>query len=125
MDHQRGPDQSQPIPPRRDELKTMKVRMIVVWRLATGKKTPPYTNDLDAPMETLAELMTRRWSEQENVFQKMMRRYNLNYHPGYYIEELANQPVVANPKIKSVKAEIKELEYRVSQQKQQLATRMT
>ncbi len=106
------------------ELKTMKVRMIVVWRLSTGKKTPLYTNDLEAPMETLAEPMTRRWSEQENVFQKMMRRYNLNYHPGYYIDELANQPVVANPKIKSVKAEIKELECRVSQQKQQIATRL-
>ncbi|MGI0037681.1 MAG: putative transposase [Nitrososphaera sp.] len=106
------------------ELKKMTVRMIVVWRLSTGQKTALYTNDKSSPMEKLAEPMTRRWSEQENIFQKMMRRYNLNYHPGYYIDELANQPLVANPKIKSVKAEIKELEYRITQQKQQLATRM-
>jgi hypothetical protein len=106
------------------ELKKMTVRMIVVWRLATGQKTALYTNDKTSPMEKLAEPMTRRWSEQENIFQKMMRRYNLNYHPGYYIDELANQPLVANPKIKSAKAEIKELEYRLTQQKQQLATRL-
>jgi DNA repair exonuclease SbcCD ATPase subunit len=102
----------------------MTVRMIVVWRLSTGQKTALYTNDKTSPMEKLAEPMTRRWSEQENIFQKMMRRYNLNYHPGYYIDELANQPVVANPKIKSVKEEIKELEYRLAQHKQQLATRL-
>jgi len=106
------------------ELKKMTVRMIVVWRLSTGLKTALYTNDQTSPMEKLAEPMTRRWSEQENIFQKMMRRYNLNYHPGYYIDELANQPVVANPKIKSVKEEIKELDYRIAQQKQQLATRL-
>lgn len=105
-------------------LKTMTVRMIVVWRLSTGQKTALYTNDKTAPMEKLAEPMTRRWSEQENIFQKMMRRYNLNYHPGYYIDELANQPVVANPKIKSVKEEIKEHEDRLAQHKQQLATRL-
>lgn len=106
------------------ELKKMKVRMIVVWRLSTGKKTPLYTNDLESPAEKLAEPMIRRWGEQENILQKMMRRYNLNYHPGYYIDELVNQPLMANPEIKSLKKQIKEREARISKQKGQLATRM-
>jgi hypothetical protein len=106
------------------ELKQMTVRMIVVWRLSTGQKTPLYTNDRESPMEKVAEPMTRRWSEQENIFQKMMRRYNLNYHPGYYIDELAKQPLVRNPKIQTMKEEIKELEDRIARQKQQIATRL-
>lgn len=109
---------------RHRELKKMKVRMIVVWRLSTGKKTPLYSNDFDSAIETLAEPMVRRWSEQENIFQKMMRRYNLNYHPGYYIDELVTQPLVINPAIKSTKKEIKKLESRIKKQKEQLATRM-
>jgi len=106
------------------QLKTMTVRMIVVWRLSTGQKTALYTNDKNSLMEKLAEPMTRRWSEQENIIKKMMGRYNLNYHPGYYIDELVNQPLVSNPKIKSVKGQIKELEDRVARQKQQLASRV-
>lgn len=105
-------------------LKKMTVRMIVVWRLSTGKKTPLYTNDMDSPMEKVAYPMTRRWGEQENIFQKMMRRYNLNYHPGYYIDELVTQPMVDNPRRKSLKKEIKELETRITKQKAQLARRM-
>lgn len=104
--------------------KKMTVRMIVVWRLSTDKKTPLYTNDMDSPMEKVAYPMTRRWGEQENIFQKMMRRYNLNYHPGYYIDELVTQPMVDNPRRKSLKKEIKELETRITKQKAQLARRM-
>lgn len=105
-------------------LKTMKVRMIVLWKLSTNKKTPIYTSDFHTPMSVLAEPIIRRWGCQENVFQKMMRRYNINYHPGYYIEELMNQPLITNPKIKKLKKEIKELENRLKSEKSQLTTRM-
>jgi len=106
------------------ELKTLTVRMIVLWRLSTGKKTALYSNDFDSPIEQLAEPMMRRWGAQENMFQKMMRRYNLNYHPGYYLEELINQPLVDNPNIKKIKKAIKELELSIIKEKSKLATRL-
>jgi hypothetical protein len=106
------------------QLKTLTVRMIVLWRLATDKKTALYTNDFHSPMEQLAEPMIRRWGAQENIFQKMMRRYNLNYHPGYYLDELINQPLVNNPDIKKIKKSIKELELSIIKDKGHLATRL-
>ena len=106
------------------KLKTLKVRMIVLWRLKTNKKTALYTNDFKSPIEQLAFPMAQRWGAQENIFQKMMRRYNLNYHPGYYLEELINQPLVDNPKRKKLKKIIKELELSIIKEKSNLATRM-
>ena len=106
------------------KLKTLKVRMIVLWRLKTNKKTALYTNDFQSPIEHLAFPMIRRWGAQENIFQKMMRRYNLNYHPGYYLEELINQPLIDNPKIKKLKKIIKEAQLSIIREKSNLATRL-
>jgi hypothetical protein len=106
------------------KLKRLKVHMIVLWRLSTNKKTALYTNDFKTSIEKLAEPMIQRWGAQENIFQKMMRRYNLNYHPGYYLEELINQPLVDNPKIKKLKKIINELELSIVKQKSNLATRL-
>jgi hypothetical protein len=106
------------------KLKRLKVRMIVLWRLATNKKSALYTNDFGSPTEQLAEPMARRWGAQENIFQKMMRRYNLNYHPGYYLEELIDQPLVDNPQIKKLKKTIKKLELSIIRDKSNLATRL-
>jgi len=106
------------------KLKTLTARMIVLWRLSTDKKTALYVNDFQSPMQRLAEPMIRRWGAQENIFQKMMRRYNLNYHPGYYLEDLINQPLVNNPDIKKIKKAIKELELAIIKDKSHLATRL-
>jgi hypothetical protein len=106
------------------KLKTLKVRMIVLWRLKTNKRSALYTNDFKSPIEQLAFPMAQRWGAQENIFQKMMRRYNLNYHPGYYLEELINQPLIDNPKRKKLKKIIKEFELSIIKEKSNLATRL-
>lgn len=106
------------------KLKTLKVRMIVLWRLKTNKKSAIYTNGFQSPIEQLAEPMIQRWGAQENIFQKMIRRYNLNYHPGYYLQELINQPLVDNPKIKKLKKLIKEIGLSITKEKSSLATRL-
>lgn len=105
-------------------LKALKVRMIVLWRVATNKKSAIYTNDFTAPKEQLAGPMARRWGAQENIFQKMMRRYNLNYHPGYYLDALIQQPLVANPKVKELKRQIQALEKAIVHEKGKFATRL-
>jgi hypothetical protein len=105
-------------------LKELTVRMIVLWRVATNKKNAIYTNDFTSPKEQLAAPMARRWGEQENIFQKMLRRYNLNYHPGYYLDELIQQPLVVNPKVKELKKHIKALEKTILSEKGKLATRI-
>jgi len=104
-------------------LKQLKVRMIVLWRVATNKKSAIYTNDFESPKEQLAAPMARRWGAQENTFQKMRRRYNLNYHPGYYLDELIQQPLVTNPKVKELKKRIKALESALLTEKGKLASR--
>jgi hypothetical protein len=104
-------------------LKQLKVRMIVLWRVATNKKSAIYTNDFESSKEQLAAPIARRWGAQENIFQKMMRRYNLNYHPGYYLDELIQQPLVVNPKVKELKKQIKALENTILTVKGQLANR--
>ena len=71
-----------------------------------------------------AGFFSKRWGAQENIFKKMTRRYNINYHPGYYLEELINQPLIDNPKIKALKKTIKELESSIIKEKSNLATRM-
>ena len=106
------------------KLKRLKVRMIVLWRLATNKKSAIYTNDFGSPKEQLAKPIARRWGAQENIFQKMMRRYNLNYHPGYYLEELIDQPLVDNPQVKKLKKTIKKLKLSIVREKSNLATHL-
>jgi len=50
--------------------------------------------------------MLQRWGDSENVFKEMMARFHLNYHPGYDIKELENQPLVDNPDIALIKKAI-------------------
>ncbi len=54
--------------------------------------------------------MLNRWGDSENLYKEFMAKFNLNYHPGYDINELENQPLVDNPDIAMIKKAIKILQ---------------
>jgi hypothetical protein len=60
--------------------------------------------------------MLQRWGDSENFFKEMTARFNLNYHPGYDIEELEKQPLVENPDIFLIKKAIKTLKQELQEQ---------
>ncbi len=59
--------------------------------------------------------MLSRWGESENFFKEMMSLYNFNYHPGYDLKELEEQPLVDNPKVKTIKKTIKGIKQKMGQ----------
>jgi len=96
---------------------SMELRMVVIENQDTGKRIAIYTNNRIKQLHEIAFFMLNRWGESENIFKEMMSRFNLNYHPGYDIKELENQPLVDNPDvaltnkaIRILKKEIGELE---------------
>ena len=46
-------------------------------------------------------------SGSENFFKETMSCYNFDYHPGYDIKELEEQPLADNPEVKIIKKTIK------------------
>jgi predicted transcriptional regulator with HTH domain len=84
----------------------IELRMVVLKNVETGKRIAIYTNNRDKPLYDIAYYMLNRWGESENIFKEMMARFNLNYHPGYDIKELENQPLVENPDIALIKKAI-------------------
>ena len=79
---------------------------MVLKNVDTGKRVAIYTNNKNKPSGDIAYYMLNRWGESENIFKEMMARFNLNYHPGYDIKELENQPLVDNPDIALIKKAI-------------------
>ena len=79
----------------------MNLRMVVIQEKSTGKRIAIYTNNRTKEKEELAIYMLNRWGKSENIFKEMMKRFNLNYHPGYDIKELEKQPLVDNPDVVS------------------------
>ena len=47
-----------------------------------------------------------RWGESENNYKELMACFNLNYHFGYDITEIENQPLVDNPDVVLIKKAI-------------------
>lgn len=88
----------------RSQPATIELRMVVLEKLKTGKRIAIYTNNKDKPLSDIAYYMLNRWGDSENVFKELMARFNLNYHPGYDIKELENQPLVDNPDIALIRA---------------------
>ena len=94
---------------KRDKPTSIELRLVVLKDVDTGKRLGIYTSDFTRPAYSIGYYMLQRWGDSENFFKEMMARFNLNYHPGYDIEELEKQPLVENPDIFLIKKAIKTL----------------
>jgi hypothetical protein len=99
---------------------SMELRLVVLQDLATGKRLGIYTNNSTRPAYDIAFYMLHRWGDSENFYKEMMARFNLNYHPGYDIRELENQPLVENPDIALTKKAIQLLRKEAKEQEQEI-----
>lgn len=88
---------------------SMPLRLVVLKDVESGKRLGIYTNNATRLASDIAYYMLHRWGDSENFFKEMMARFNLNYHPGYDIKELENQPLVENPDIALTKKAIQVL----------------
>ena len=101
----------------RDAPSSMEVRLVVIKFRETGKYLGIYTNNREKSAHEIAYYMLQRWGKSENFFKESLAWFNLDYHPGYDIKELEEQPLVDNPDIalvrkgiKALKNDIKELQ---------------
>ncbi len=93
----------------------IELRMVTLENVETGKRAAIYTNNTAKPLSDIAYYMLNRWGDSENFFKEMMSRFNFNYHPGYDIKELENQPLVDNPDIALIKKAIRILRKEVEE----------
>ncbi len=97
----------------REEATSLGVRMVVFKEIPNGVPVAIYTNDQERPAGDIAYYMLHRWGESENFFKEIMSLYDFNYHPGYDINELEEQPLVNNPEIKTIKKTIKGIKEKI------------
>lgn len=88
---------------------SLDVRLVVLKDVDTGKRLGVFTNNTTKPAHDIAFYMLQRWGKSENVYKDLMATFNLNYHPGYDIKELEQQPLVDNPEIVLIQKAIKVL----------------
>jgi len=88
---------------------SLEVRLVVLKNAETGKHLGVYTNNKSKSAHDIAYYMLQRWGKSENVYKDLMATFNLNYHPGYDIKELEQQPLVDNPEVALIQKAIKVL----------------
>lgn len=99
----------------RDRPITIPLRLVVIENIDTNQRMGIYTNNKDKSASDIAYYMLNRWGDSENLYKELMSKFNLNYHPGYDIDELDNQPFVDNPDIKLIKEAIHILQQEIDQ----------
>jgi transposase len=99
----------------RKEPASLKVRMVVFKEIDNGNPAAIYTSEQQKPAGDIAYYMLHRWGESENFFKEIMSLYNFNYHPGYDLKELEEQPLADNPEVKIIKNTIKGIEQKIGQ----------
>jgi len=99
----------------RTEATSTKVRMVVFKELDKDRPVAIYTSNHQKPAPDIAAYMLSRWGESENFFKEIMSLYNFNYHPGYDLKELEEQPLVDNPEVKTIKKTIKGIKQKMGQ----------
>jgi hypothetical protein len=80
------------------------IRTIAIQRDKDKKRSAIYTNATKEKIgaEKIIELICRRWGE-ENLIKELLIKHLINYSPGYVREEMEEQPMVDNPKIRELK----------------------
>jgi transposase len=99
----------------RTEATSTEVRMVVFKELDKDRPVAIYTSNHQKPASDIAAYMLSRWGESENFFKEIMSLYNFNYHPGYDLKELEEQPLVDNPEVKTIKKTIKGIKQKMGQ----------
>ena len=99
----------------RTEATSTEVRMVVFKELDKDRPVAIYTSNHEKPAPDIAVYMLSRWGESENFFKEMMSLYNFNYHPGYDLKELEEQPLINNPEVKKIKKMIKGIKQKMGQ----------
>jgi transposase len=99
----------------RDRPITIPLRLVVMENIDTGQRMGIYTNNKDKCASDVAYYMLNRWGDSENLYKELMSKFNLNYHPGYDIDELDNQPFVDNPDMALIKEAIHILQQEIDQ----------
>jgi hypothetical protein len=81
-----------------------KIRAVVIQSGRDKKQAAIYTNGTgeEISAERIVQLICRRWGE-ENTIKELLHKHLINYTPGYVLEDLAQQPLVDNPKVRELK----------------------
>jgi hypothetical protein len=83
-----------------------KIRAVVVQSGTDKKRSAIYTNGSaeEITAERLVQLLCRRWGE-ENAIKALLHHHLIDYTPGYFLEDLEQQPLVDNPQVRQLKAQ--------------------
>ena len=79
-----------------------KIRAIVIESGKDKRRAAIYVNDDEIEVDRIVQPICRRWGH-ENFIKEMMRKYLINYSPGYDAEKIEDQPMIDNPKVKELK----------------------
>ena len=99
----------------RSEPVHLALRLIVLHDINTDKRIGIYTNNNAKSAGDIAYYMLSRWGDSENLYKELMAKFNVNYHPGYDIDELQDQPLIDNPDVKLMKKAINILTREIDQ----------
>lgn len=91
-----------------------KIRTIVIESGSDKKRAAIYTNNKKMDAERIIQLTCRRWGH-ENLIKELMLKHLINYSPGYEPEEIEEQPMIENPRVKKLKQERANLKLQLSQ----------
>ena len=80
------------------------IRAVVIQSGADKRRSAIYTNGSaeEIGAERIVALLCRRWGE-ENAIKQLLHQHWINYTPGYFTEQLEQQPMVDNPQVKELK----------------------
>ena len=83
-----------------------KIRAVVIQSRTDKKRSAIYTNGSaeEITAERIVQLLCRRWGE-ENAIKELLHHHLINYTPGYFLEDLEQQPLVDNPQVRQLKAQ--------------------